>query len=62
MKSTIAVLAAVSTIAVGAQTATAAEIYGDIGVNERLEASGSNVRLLQAEFDSWFPQRVVTTR
>ena len=50
MKKSTAISAGLSLFALCAQTATAAEIYGDIGVNAQLEASGANVRLAYAEF------------
>lgn len=50
MKKSILLNIGILLLATGAQSAIAAENYGDIGVNAQLEAMGSNLRLSYAEF------------
>ena len=50
MKRLLTSVAGIAMLATGAQSAMAAEIYGDIGVNAQLEARGENIRLSHAEF------------
>ena len=50
MKRSFLLTIGISLLAAGAQSAIAAENYGNIGVNAQLEAMGSNLRLSYAEF------------
>ena len=50
MKRLLSSIVGISLLATGAQSVVAAEQYGDIGVNAKLEEMGANVRLAYAEF------------
>ena len=50
MKRSQTAVVSIAVLAFGAQSALAAEVTGDIGVNAALEAQGSNMRLAYAEF------------